>query len=159
MRAAKFFQLTPPGPGPIMPAMTDGYEFFEHTADIGVRVFGRSLPDLFANATKAMYAALGEWTTGERVTRQISLPAGTHEDLLHDWLSELLFEFETRRLVFDHFEFTQLDDAGLKATVTGGIVELARSRPHEEIKAVTYHQLRVERGPGGQWRANVIFDV
>jgi len=136
------------------------YEFFEHTADVGVHVRGADLPALFTNAATALYAALGTWAkSSERHQRQIELPAGALEDLLHDWLSELLFEFDAHQMLFDQFEFSRLGPDGLRATATGAVIDLARSAPHEEIKAVTYHQLSVQQSPAGRWRATVIFDV
>ncbi len=140
--------------------MSKDYEFFEHTADIGVHVYGADLPALFTNAAAAMYEALGEWTTGnEQLPRSITLPAGNLEDLLHDWLSELLFEFEAHGRLFRDFQFEELSPTGGRVHATGCSIDPARSSPHEEIKAVTYHQLSVQQLPDGTWRATVIFDV
>jgi SHS2 domain-containing protein len=136
------------------------YEFFEHTADIGARVYGATLPELFVNAARAMYEAMGELREGEgRKTRDLAIEAATLEDLLHDWLAELLFEFEAHHTLYDEFEFSACEPGRLAAELRGAKVDFSRSAPREEIKAVTYHQLRVEQLPDNSWQATVIFDV
>jgi SHS2 domain-containing protein len=135
------------------------YEFFEHTADIGVRVTGATLPELFLNAARAMFSALGELQkTGDRRQRTVELRAESREDLLHDWLTELLFEVEAHHVLFDEME-VEVVPGKLTASLRGGTIDFARSHTNEEIKAVTYHQLRVEQLPDNSWRATVIFDV
>lgn len=139
-------------------AVTEPFEFFEHTADIGVRVTGATLPELFVNAARAMYAALGKLETTGREQRRVELQAETVEDLLHDWLAELLVEVETRQILYDKFTVT-VQSSRLEAELSGGTIDWGRSHPKEEIKAVTYHRLRVEQTPAGLWQATVIFDV
>lgn len=136
------------------------YEFFDHTADMGVRVYGATLPELFTNAARALYAGMGEWKkTEDERQKTVELGAESVEDLLHDWLGELLFEFAAHRLMYDEFEFAELGPGRLRVTARGGAVDWARSAARAEIKAVTYHQLRVEQLPDRSWRATVIFDV
>jgi SHS2 domain-containing protein len=136
------------------------YEFFNHTADIGVRVTGATLPDLFVNAARAMYEALGELQkSGVGDQKPVSMEAATLEDLLHDWLADLLYEIETNHLLYDQFEIHELGPQRLTATLRGAEIDFDRSRTNEEIKAVTYHLLRVEQLENEAWRATVIFDV
>ncbi len=136
------------------------YEFFEHTADIGVRVYGASLPDLFGNAARAMYEALGEMKMVDRgLPKFVELRAATLEDLLHDWLAELLFEVEVNHMLYDVIEITGVASGKLTASLRGGAIDFARSQTNEEIKAITYHKLRVEQLGNVSWRATVIFDV
>jgi SHS2 domain-containing protein len=136
------------------------YEFFEHTADIGVTVHGATPGELFRHAAAALYEALGAFElAGPRTERRLALRADSAEDLLHDWLAELLYDLETRHVVYDQIDAVEVTPDSLSATLRGGAIDFARSRTNEEIKAVTYHQLRVEQVPGGAWRARVIFDV
>jgi SHS2 domain-containing protein len=138
----------------------NAFEFFEHTADIGVRVRGATLPELFANAAAAMFEAMGKLQkSGARSQKSVELRAGALDDLLHDWLAELLFEFEAHHILFDEFEFQEIEAGQLRARVQGGNVDFSQSQPREEIKAVTYHQLKVEQQPDSSWTATVIFDV
>lgn len=140
--------------------MTQGWEFFEHTADIGVHVTGATLNELFVNAARAMYDALGKLEKSTiRDQKALAIEAASPEDLLHDWLAELLYEVETEHFLYDEFEIHELSPQRLSATVSGAEIDFARSQTNEEIKAVTYHQLRVEQLADGTWRATVIFDV
>jgi SHS2 domain-containing protein len=71
----------------------------------------------------------------------------------------LLYEVETNHLLYDEVEITQLTPQLIAATLYGGEIDFERSQASEEIKAVTYHELRVEQLPDTTWRATVIFDV
>jgi len=140
--------------------MARGYEFFEHTADVGVRVYGETWTDLFTNAAHALYATLGEFQKSETVCcRLLDLTALSREDLLHDWLTELLFDFSAHEVLYDKFLFLNCASGRLVVELCGGVVDFARSNPREEIKAVTYHQLEVTQTPRSPWVATVIFDV
>jgi SHS2 domain-containing protein len=135
------------------------WDFFEHTADIGVRVRGATLPELFVNAARAMYEALGELAKAESEKRkELRLEAKGLEDLLHDWLAELLFEVEANHALYDEMR-VEVVPGKLTAKLRGGEIDFGRSHTNEEIKAVTYHQLRVEQLPDNSWQATVIFDV
>ena len=141
-------------------AMNQPYEFFDHTADIGVRVFGATLPELFVHAAQAMYTVLGELEkTGDRRQKTVELHAELLEDLLHDWLAELLYAIEAEHVLYDEFAISNLRSPILTATLSGGPIDFARSHLNEEIKAVTYHRLQVQQQPDGTWQATVIFDV
>ncbi len=140
--------------------MAAPYDFFEHTADIGVTVHGATLGELFRHAAAALYEVLGTFElAGPRTERGLALQADSAEDLLHDWLAELLYDLETRHVLYDQIGQIEVTPTSLSTTLRGGTIDFARSRTNEEIKAVTYHQLRVEQVPGGTWRATVIFDV
>ncbi len=140
--------------------MAKPYEFFDHTADIGVRIFGDTLEDLFTNAAHALYEALGQLQKSEvRDQKLIEIEATTLEDLLHDWLAELLYEVEVNHLLYDGIEIAALTPQRIAATLQGGEIDFERSSANEEIKAITYHELRVEQTADGTWRATVIFDV
>ncbi len=140
--------------------MTDRFEFFDHTADIGARIYGKSLSELFENAARAMYEALGRFHKAEpRCQKLVDLHTDSAEDLLHDWLADLLYEVEVDHMLYDDFEIHELTPHHLKATLRGGTIDFSRSQTNEEIKAITYHQLHVESQPDGSWRATVIFDV
>jgi SHS2 domain-containing protein len=140
--------------------MSKPYEFFEHTADIGVHVAGRTLQELFINAARAIFEVLGDLQkTKDKRSKTVELRAESREDLLHDWLTELLYEVEANHVLYDNIEVTKLTPPHLLATLHGSSIDFARSKTNQEIKAVTYHQLRVEALPDGTWQATVILDV
>jgi SHS2 domain-containing protein len=141
-------------------SMPKAYEFFDHTADIGANIYGATLEELFCNAAKALYEAMGKLQkTDDRREKTVELRAESLEDLLHDWLVELLYEVETKHVLYDEFEIVKLTPPSLAAKLRGNSINFARSQTNQEIKAVTYHQLRVEALPDGTWRATVILDV
>jgi SHS2 domain-containing protein len=140
--------------------MPKRYEFFDHTADIGVHIYGATLPELFSNAAQAMYEVMGKLAKAESgKRREIKLEATTLEDLLHDWLTELLYDFAAHQVLYDRLDITEATPQRVVAIVSGSVVDFARSEPREEIKAVTYHKLRVEQTTDGRWQATIIFDV
>lgn len=140
--------------------MAERFEFFEHTADLGARIQGATLVELFQNAARALVAAWGKLeTTGPRESYPVCLVGASWEDLLHDWLSELLYAVETRRVCYDEYVISSLSPFALTATMSGARIDFGRSQVNAEIKAVTYHRLRVTQLPDGTWQATVIFDV
>lgn len=136
-------------------------QIIEHTADVGLRVRATTLDALFAEAGEGLFELivpnLAEAEPTQRI--EIELASDSLEDLLCDWLSELLFVFETRRLVLGRFE-VHVDERGpaLRAAAHGEPMDQSRHLTGYEIKAVTYHQLRLEREDAG-WLAEVIVDI
>ena len=135
------------------------YEFFEHTADLGLRVRAPTLDVLFPEAARALFAAIVEdpGTIAATVTRPVEIAGTDREYLLFDWLKELLYLFDAEHLLFSRFE-VRLDEKGLKATVSGEPLDRARHELNHEVKAITYHGLKVEQTADG-WLAEVIVDI
>jgi len=135
------------------------YETFDHTADVGIRVFGRTLDEVFVNAA---YALFDQWTdlrkVRKKISREISVQGADREDLLIRWLGELLFLGESRGYLFKGFSIRRLDSTSLQAVARGEIFDPSRHRFKTEIKAVTYHQVELKE-QDGRWQARVIFDV
>ncbi len=134
------------------------YDLFDHTADLGLRVRAASLPELFSDAGRGLAAMLVEdlAAVNEAESVEIALPADDLEYLLFDWLKALLSLFDERRLVLVAFDVKL--DGGLKAVCRGEPLDGSRHEPAHEVKAITYHALRVEETPDG-WLAEVIVDI
>ena len=138
------------------------YEFFEHTADIGVRVFGKDLKELFVNAAVAMFEIIAarkqkaESKSAKAEKFEIRKQADNIENLLVNWLGELLFLFATKNIVFEKFEIKELDEKHIKALIFG--LAATNFDIKTEIKAVTYHMLEVKKKVKF-WQARVVFDV
>jgi SHS2 domain-containing protein len=135
------------------------FEFFEHTADLGLRVRAATLNELFAEAGRALFAALLEVPDGVAPAEEVRLEvAGDELDyLLFDWLKELLYRFDADHMLFCRFE-VEVDKEGLKARAWGEPLDRARHELGHEVKAITYHGLRVEQ-EGGGWLAELIVDI
>jgi len=135
------------------------YELFEHTADLGLRVQTDSLEGLFVDAARGLLAMLVADPATVRLvtTKTISLSADEPTYLFFDWLSEVLFAFETDKLLLSEFE-VKINGNKLTATCRGEPMDESRHRMEHEVKAITYHGLRLEKTPTG-WFAEVIVDI
>ena len=135
------------------------YQPIDHTGDLGMRVFGRDLRELFAHAAWGLFDLMTDAERIRRVAdRHLAVAATDLEDLMVRWLGELLYAYDTDRFLTAGATFHALAPTGLRATLRGESFDAARHPIDTEIKAVTYHQVAVERLATG-WRARVIFDV
>lgn len=135
------------------------YEQFGHTADIGVRAFGRSKKELFENAAFAMFDIIADLQglTGS-IEQDIKLSASNPEELLVAWLDELLFHFYTKQIIFFRFEITEFSDTNIIAKASGRPIGANRNRLKTEIKAATYADLAIKKAAEG-YSVEIIFDV
>lgn len=135
------------------------YELFEHTADLGLRVRAGSLDELFRDAAKGLFAIIVEELPEGGTARpfRFRVEGRRYDHLMFDWLNELLYTFDTERVLLDRFD-VRVDDSGLSATARGRAVEETQAFLQREVKAITYHQLRVEHRDDG-WFAEVIVDI
>ncbi|HUU69419.1 MAG TPA: archease [Planctomycetota bacterium] len=135
------------------------YEVIEHTADVGVRVRGATMAEVFANAAYGMFDLMsGNEAVRPEVERAVAVDAHDREELMVNWLSELLFVFETERLLLSDFEIAEIDERHVRATVRGERFDPERHASNFDIKAVTYYGLHVIQDDS-TWMATVIFDV
>jgi SHS2 domain-containing protein len=135
------------------------FEFFEHTADLGLRIRAADLNTLFEEAARTLFTAIVEDLAAveERERVSLELEADDYAYLLFDWLNELLYRFDANRLLFGHFK-VHVEGTRLKGTAGGEPLDPARHSLSHEVKAITYHGLRVERTADG-WLAEVIVDI
>lgn len=135
------------------------YEIFEHTADVGIRARGDTLGALCREAARGLYSLLIENPEAVRPAAQRSVRVGGSDPalLLFDWLSELLYLFETEHFLGARFEVS-IAGGELRGVVAGETLDTARHGPGVEVKAVTYHRLCVAGGENG-WEASVVVDV
>lgn len=132
-----------------------GWQELEHTADLALHIWGDDLRDLFVSAAKGMFTMVATpSTTGETIVVPVSLAALDLESLLVDWLNELLYLHETRRVVFITYEFETLTPTELNAVVQGRPV----GKSLNYIKAATFHNLNVVASKAGH-EVDVVFDV
>jgi SHS2 domain-containing protein len=169
------------------------FEHFDHTADLGLRVRAPTLCELLADAGRgllAMHVADPE-TVRPILSRTIELTADDPAYLLFDWLSELLYVFESEKLLLGEFDIElsqtpRTSASGVRehpdrialpvtseqreadssrspfyliATCRGEIMDESRHTMDHEVKAITYHGLRVEPTAEGAWQAEVIVDI
>jgi SHS2 domain-containing protein len=136
-----------------------GFEVLEHPADIGFRVCAPTLPALYGQAALAMLSIAGDPTAAEpRHEYPIAVESADRESLMVDWLNEILYYFDGRLIAFRDFRVESWRDARIEAVGLGEPRDPVRHRAHLIVKAVTYHQLRIEERDG-QWIAEVFVDI
>ena len=140
---------------------TKDYELFDHTADMGVRAKGDDIPTVFKNTALGMYEIIflnGIPKVASKGEYKIKLNCSDLEQLLVDWLDELLFIYSTEKIVFSGFEINiDPENFSLDAKITGERVADSELLATREIKAVTYHMLEIKKNE--QWNTRVIFDI
>ena len=135
------------------------FTILPHTADAGLRVEAADLETLFAEAGRGLFSLIvSDLDDVEpRTTREFAIDGDDVEYLLFDWLSELLFIFESERLLLSVFNVS-VGPHALEASAAGERVDRVRHQMEHEIKAITYHGFVVERTTHG-WAAEVIVDI
>lgn len=135
------------------------FEFLDHTGDLGIRAFGRSLTDLFRHSAEAFFQVITDpETIRSAEARKIALAASGLDELMINWLNEFIYLFDTRALLFRDFDFLTLNEKTLEATVRGEPYDENRHPIKTTVKSATYHQLRIRRVKG-IWEARVILDL
>jgi len=132
---------------------------FEHTADLGLRVEADSIESLFEEAAAGLISIIcrNPEAIGRGETRQIRVRGTDWDELLHDWLDELLYLFSAEHWLAARCRVA-FDAEGLTAEAGGEPVDRQRHELGQEVKAITYHRLKVARHEN-RWLAEVIVDL
>jgi len=124
------------------------YEFIEHTADIGIKAYGKSLEESFANAATGMFDVMTDVSKVEPIGEyEVRVKSDNLENLLVDWLGELLFLHETQDVLLSEFD-VKLENLSLEAKVRGETIDREKHELRDDVKAVTYHMLEVNEKEG-----------
>jgi SHS2 domain-containing protein len=135
------------------------YRTFDHTADLGLVINGESEEKLFANAAFAVFDIITDLKRAEaRDARRIAVEGDSREDLLINFLREVLYLYNGERWLLREIRIVRLSEKGLEAEALGEPFDEQKHEICKEIKAVTYHQAEVRQTTAG-WTARVIFDV
>ena len=135
------------------------YEFFDHTADIGLRASGATLAELFTRMAQGLTELIAEDSPLQPASsRSIRLTADSAEALLLAWLQELLFWFSTERFLPVQYELDEVSPTTLSGRVRGDTFDPSRHVQGREVKAITRHLLKVQQR-NGTWYGQVIVDI
>ncbi len=133
------------------------FQLIEHTADVGLVAYGRTLAEAFGNAAYGLFSIIAELKTVKEIeSRQLELSEEDAEALLFEWLNRLIYFFDVDMLILKRFEIRDFDGRGLKATCYGEKYDPSRHQLKLGVKAATYHMLKVD---GEKNQVQVIFDV
>lgn len=148
----------------------------EHTADIGIRVSGKTLEELFENAAYGMFAQLTDIDKIQPKEKiEVEVQGYDKESLLVNWLNELLYLSATKKMFFSQFKIKNLsakvaeeespqraqkteEPMKLLSWVIGEKIDRKKHSLHLEIKAATYHNLKIIKNKQG-YQTTIIFDV
>jgi protein archease len=136
------------------------YKILDHTADIGIEVWGKTKKEALANTVEAMFDLI---TDSENISsaqeKQLSISGADTADMLINLLREALYFFHSQAWLCKRCEILELTDDKVAAKVFGEPYDAKKHQLKMEIKAVTYHTLKIEQIADKGWRARVIFDV
>jgi SHS2 domain-containing protein len=136
-------------------------ETFDHTADVGLRVRGSDLDDLFRTAAEGVfdYIVVNRAEVRAVEPESLALTADSPDELLAVWLNELIFRCETKHRLYSQFDPHVSDDGQkLQAEIRGEPIDRGRHVLDHEVKAVTRHGLSLHR-EGSEWVAELILDI
>ena len=135
------------------------YETFPHTADLGLRVRAATREAMFRDAARGLFSMLVLNLDAVLPAEEyrIELAADDVDYQLFDWLTELLYRFDSEHLLLSEFD-VQFTDGDLVGICRGERLDTSRHEMDHEVKAITYHGLKVKESDG-QWQAEVIVDI
>ncbi len=139
--------------------MGEMFEMIEHTADIGIRAWGRNCREAYANIARGMLSLMADKESVRfETTAQIEVTGSDAVELLVAWLHEILYRFDAHGEVFGEVEISEFSEWRIKAILRGESFDPARHHGELEIKAVTWHGARVDK-EDDRWVAEIILDV
>ncbi len=135
------------------------YVQLDHTGDVQIKVLGNSLKELFINAAYALFDTITDADKiGFHLAETVEVSGIDKEELLVNWLSELNYLFLTESKIFGKFDIELIKDNELSATVIGEKFNSYKHTFNTEIKAVTFHDLQIEK-VGDHWETKIVFDI
>jgi len=128
------------------------FEYLEHTADVYIAAYGKTLEEAFQNAAKAMFNVMTDIKAiSPQMEDQLEVEANDEEALLYDWLEDLLIKFETMGNLYSRFRIPKIEKTSqglkLKAKIWGEPFNPEKHTQKVGIKAVTYHRMEILKEP------------
>ena len=135
------------------------YQIIDHTADLGIIVDGTDEKNLFIRTAQAMTDLMVEGDISkETVIKDVVIEGEDFPDLMVRWLGEILYLFDGENLIVNSITIKSISPTKLKSTLTLTSFETEHYQVKREIKAVTYHQISVDK-VNDRWQARIIFDI
>ncbi|MBI5078984.1 archease [Candidatus Saganbacteria bacterium] len=131
------------------------FKIIDHPSDVGIIAYGGTREEIFENAAYGLFSLMADMEkVSPKETIKITVKAQDPESLLVNWLNELIFNEDAKKMLFKEFKIEELTDTRLKAVAAGEKINLNLHSLFRSVKAATYNQLRI--GPG---QAKIVFDV
>jgi SHS2 domain-containing protein len=139
--------------------MEEGYRILEHPSDVGIEAFGHSLQEAFEYAALGLTSIIVEPASVDpSEQRFVSLKGTDPENLLVRWLSEIIYLYDGEGFLLCDVSIRKFSGCELEATLSGEKVAEAKHKFKTDVKAITYHQLKIEEGVNGAV-ARVFLDI
>ena len=148
-------------------AIKKPFEFLEHTADVLVRAYGATIEEALANVALGMFEIMTDTSRVEpKIAVDVRVCGYDLENLVYRWLEELLYYHDVHGYVFSKFEITPLSEdivegdkmICINARVYGEVFDRDKHEPRTVVKAVTYHNMRIQKHDH-EWSIDVVFDI
>ena len=141
-----------------------GFEFLDHPADVYIRAWGNTLEEAFSYAGLALFEVMIDTSKVTPVqSRELKVEGIDLEQLLYNWLEELLLLFVINRLACSEFsvEYIQKieDQYVLKAVVRGEPFNLEKHGSRTEVKSPTYSLMEINSLPDGGYELKFVLDI
>ena len=131
------------------------FKILDHPSDVGIIAFGKDPKEIFENAAFGMFSLMADLDRVEsKENFKIKIEGDDPESLLVNWLNELIFYEDGKKILLKAFKIEKLTGENLEATVTGEKIDMDRHFIYRPIKAATYNQLQISPN-----QAKIIFDV
>ncbi|MBN1123409.1 MAG: archease [Sedimentisphaerales bacterium] len=135
------------------------WEHFHHQADIGVRGIGATAAEAFAEGAYALMAVICSPDKVKPIESvEIRCEAPELDLLFADWLNELIYEIDTRGMLFSKFD-VEIEGEELRARAWGELADANRHDFAVMVKAATYMELKTSHDNDGRYFAQCVVDV
>jgi len=128
----------------------------EHTADIGIRVWGTSYEELFENAFRGIMEIITDENTGANDVKFLHISSLNRETLLVDFLNEILYLINSEGWLPADVK-VRIYENELDAELSGSGIK-SKDAVEVEVKSATYHKLKIEE-KDGKFETAIYFDV
>ncbi len=145
-----------------------GFEFLDHTADVLVKAWGKTLPEALSEIAHGMFEIMTDTSRIDPIIAlEIDVCGFDLENLVYKWLEELLYYHDSENLVFKYFQIVSIEEKSfgnnekgicLKAIVKGETFNRDKHESRTVVKAVTYHSMSITR-ENDRWIITVLFDI
>jgi SHS2 domain-containing protein len=137
--------------------MMSTYKYFNHTADLGIEVYGKNLEELFINIGRAIFETQISGKIALKKEIKIEFESESIEDLFIDWCRELIYNFSVHGFIPEKYKIS-IDNLSLKAHLSGDIFNNKKHKIKTEIKNPTYHNFQLKK-TSKYYKATIIFDI
>jgi len=128
------------------------FEFLEHTADVYVVAYGKTLEEAFENAALATFETMTDTEKVEpRVEDELEVEGHDEKELLYNWLEGLIVKFEVTENLYSRFKVSTIRESPngleMEARIWGEPFNPDKHPQKVGVKAITYHQMEILKKP------------